>query len=128
MFFYIIVTLLFYKFIIRNNYGMITDFVCIQCSYITNSDSDIYCKNGNYYCSFYLNSSSSYISYILECISEYSYKNYIFDMITLHDFFTGDESNYFKLIKKSTKYYYINNIRLNLIINSRKNGLLTIFN
>jgi len=119
---------LFYKFIIRNEYDEITDFVCIQCSYIKNNRNDIYCKNGNYYCSFYLNSTSKHISYILECISEYSYKKGIFDIITLCDFFTGEDSNYFKLIRKSSVYYYANNIKSNYIINSRKNGLLSIFN
>jgi hypothetical protein len=120
---------LFYKFIIRDNDNAIVDFVCMQSSYITNNfNSDIYCKNGNYYCSFYSDSSPNHISYILEVISEYCYKNDIFDVITLSDFLSGDESNYFKIIKKCTKYYYINNLETSVIIKSNKNGLLNIFN
>ena len=87
-----------------------------------------YCKNGNYYCSFYSDSSPIHISYILEVVSEYCYKYDIFDIITLNDFFSGEESNYFKIIKKCTKYYYINNVETSFIIGSRKNGLLNIFN
>ena len=120
---------LYYKFIIRDNDNAIVDFVCIQSSYITNKfNSNIYCKNGNYYCSFYSDSSPIHISYILEVVSEYCYKYDIFDIITLNDFFSGEESNYFKIIKKCTKYYYINNVETSFIIGSRKNGLLNIFN
>lgn len=119
---------LFYKFIIRNNDNIIIDFVCIQYSYITNNIDKIFCKNGKYYCCFYSDSSSIYISYILEMISEYCYKNNLIDIITLNDFFTGEDANYFKLIKKSTQYYYIKNIKISSIISARKNGLLELFN
>jgi hypothetical protein len=120
---------LFYKFIIRDKYNNIIDFVCMQSSYITNKfNYNIYCKSGNYYCSFYSNPSPIYISYILEYISEYCYKNDIFDIITLNDFFSKEETNYFKLIKKCTKYFYINNIESSFTIHSNKNGLPNIFN
>jgi hypothetical protein len=120
----------FYKFILRNNNNEIIDFVCIKWYYITNNKKKdkIYSKNGKYYCSFYSNSSSLHISYILEAVSEYCYKNDILDIITLEDFFTGDETNYFKLIKKCTRYYYIKNIKTSLVVNSRKNGLIGLFN
>lgn len=121
---------LFYKFIIRNNDDEIINFVCIKWSYITNNigEKKVYSKNGKYYCSFYSNSSSIYISYILEAISEYCYRNDILDIITLEDFFTGDDTNYFKLIKKCSSYYYIKNIKTSFVINSRKNGLIGMFN
>jgi hypothetical protein len=121
---------LFYKFIIRNNNNEIINFVCIKWCYITNNKGKdkIYSKNGKYYCSFYSNSSSLYISYILEAISEYCYRNNILDIITLEDFFTGDETNYFKLIKKCSRYYYIKNVKTSFVINSRRNGLIGLFN
>ena len=121
---------IFYKFILRNNKNEIIDFVCIKWFYITNNKEKdkFYSKNGKYYCSFYSNSSSLYISYILEAISEYCYRNNILDIITLEDFFTGDETNYFKLIKKCARYYYIKNIKTSFVVNSRKNGLIGLFN
>lgn len=121
---------LFYKFIIRNNNNEIVNFVCIRWFYITNNKTTnkIYSKNGKYYCNFYSNPSSLYISYILEAVSEYCYQKNILDIITLEDFFTGDDTNYFKIIKKCSRYYYIKNINTSFVINPRKNGLIGLFN
>lgn len=113
----------FYHFIIQNEYGIPTDYVCFfRLDTVCVNENDIFYKNGYMYLYFTKDTKS-----LLEKVTEKCYKKNIFDVITLNEnFLQNQTSNYFKLLKGSCdlKYYMYN-----VLINNMKpseNGLITI--
>jgi hypothetical protein len=118
----------FHKFVIRDQAGIIKDFVCLYNLDTRNGKINDKSRNGHFYTWFLSNPSNEYLSYVLEAISEYSYNNNIFDMITIMNIFNARPEDYktFKLLRGSADlYYYVYNIEVPKIM-SHKNGLVTI--
>lgn len=118
----------FHKFIIRDANNKIIDFICLYNLETKNVEKNILSRNGHLYCMFISNDELYYTSYILELISEYIYKNDIFDLITVMDIFDINDEDYskLKLLKGSADlYYYFYNVNLSPI-DKYRNGLVTI--
>jgi hypothetical protein len=119
---------IFHKFVIRDHSGIVKDFVCLYNLNTRNEKINEKSRNGHFYTWFLSDDSNEYLSYILEAISEYSYNNNIFDMITIMNIFNTRSEEYktFKLLRGSADlYYYVYNIEVPKIM-PYKNGLVTI--
>ena len=118
----------FHKFIIRNKGGDIVDFVCLYNLDTYNIKTKTSSRNGHFYSMFLHDNSSTYMSYVLEIISEYCYKNNVFDLLTIMNVLNvkPEEYRFYKLLRGSASlYYYVYNIEIPHI-QSHKNGLVTI--
>jgi hypothetical protein len=118
----------FHKFIIRNKGGDIVDFVCLYNLDTYNIKTKTSSRNGHFYSMFLHDNSSTYMSYVLEIISEYCYKNNVFDLLTIMNVLNvkPEEYKFYKLLRGSASlYYYVYNIEIPRI-QSHKNGLVTI--
>jgi hypothetical protein len=119
---------IFHKFIIKNKTGEILDFICLYNLDTYNTKTKITSRNGHFYSMFLHDNSTTYMSYILEIVSEYCYKNNIFDLLTIMNILNvkPEEYKFYKLLRGSASlYYYVYNIELPQI-QSHKNGLVTI--
>jgi hypothetical protein len=118
----------FHKFIIKNKTGDIVDFVCLYNLDTYNIKTKTSSRNGHFYSMFLHDNSSTYMSYVLEIISEYCYKNNVFDLLTIMNVLNvkPEEYKFYKLLRGSASlYYYVYNIEIPFI-QSHKNGLVTI--
>jgi len=118
----------FHKFIIKNKTGDIVDFVCLYNLDTYNIKTKTSSRNGHFYSMFLHDNSSTYMSYVLEIISEYCYKNNFFDLLTIMNVLNvkPEEYKFYKLLRGSASlYYYVYNIEIPFI-QSHKNGLVTI--
>jgi hypothetical protein len=116
------------KFVTLDKDNNVLDFLCLfkldTCNIYLKTKS----RNGNLYSMFLDNYSNTRLSYLLEAITEYCYKNDIYDVITVMNIFNAksDSYNTFKLLKASADlYYYVYNIEVTTIL-PHKNGLITI--
>lgn len=119
---------IFHKFIIKNKGGDIVDFVCLYNLDTYNIKTKTTSRNGYFYSMFLHDNSSIYMSYVLEIISEYCYKNNVFDLLTIMNVLNvkPEEYKFYKLLRGSASlYYYVYNIEIPRI-QSHKNGLVTI--
>jgi hypothetical protein len=119
---------IFHKFIIKNKTGQIVDFICLYNLDTYNTITKTSSRNGHFYSMFLNDNSTSYMSYILEIVSEYCYKNNIFDLLTIMNILNvkPEEYKFYKLLRGSASlYYYVYNIEVPYI-QSHKNGLVTI--
>ena len=119
---------IFHKFIIRNKAGKILDFICLYNLDTYNTKTKTTSRNGHFYSMFLHDNSTTYMSYMLEIVSEYCYKNNIFDLLTIMNILNVKPEEYklYKLLRGSASlYYYIYNIEIPHI-QSHKNGLVTI--
>jgi hypothetical protein len=119
---------IFHKFVIRDNNGIVRDFVCLYNLNTRNEQVKAVSRNGHFYTWFLKDYSSDYLSYVLEIVAEYSYLNDIFDMITIMNIFNikSEEYKMYKLLRGSADlYYYVYNIEVPKIM-PHKNGLVTI--
>jgi len=118
----------FHKFIIKNKTGDIVDFVCLYNLDTYNIKTKTSSRNGHFYSMFLHDNSSTYMSYVLEIISEYCYKNNVFDLLTIMNVLNvkPEEYKFYKLLRGSASlYYYVYNIEIPRI-QPHKNGLVTI--
>lgn len=118
----------FHKFILMDHNNNITDFICLFNINSFNSRNDCITRNGYVFCFFLNTFSNERLSYILELIAEYCYKNDIFDVITTTNIFDAKPDLYktFKLLRANTDfYYYAYNINMPPVP-SYKNNLVTI--
>ena len=120
---------IFHKFIvIDKNTNEILDFMCLYHLDTRNLKYNVISRNGYLYSMFFKKYETMYISYIFELVSEYCYKNNIFDMIITMNIYDikPDQYKFFKLLKGSADlYYYMYNINTPNIL-PWKNGLVTI--
>jgi hypothetical protein len=93
----------FYKFIIRDQNNVINNFICL---YSCDIYYDTKCKNAIVYSIVLENLSLSYLSYILEYISEYCYNNNLCDMIILDNFVDITGYKIYKLSRFHLDCYY----------------------
>jgi len=118
----------FHKFIIKNKTGDIVDFVCLYNLDTYNIKTKTSSRNGHFYSMFLHDNSSIYMSCVLEIISEYCYKNNVFDLLTIMNVLNvkPEEYKFYKLLRGSASlYYYVYNIEIPRI-QPHKNGLVTI--
>jgi hypothetical protein len=119
---------IFHKFIIKNQAGYITDFICLYNLDTFNIKTKNTSRNGHFYSMFLHDNSPTYMSYILETISKYCYDNNVFDVLTIMNVLNikAEEYKLYKLLPGSASlYYYTYNIEIPNI-NPHKNGLVTI--
>lgn len=111
----------FYHFIIQNDYGIPTDYICFFRLDTVNHNKEYY-KNGYMYLYF-----TNDIKSLIEKVTEECFKNKIFDVITLNEnFLESKKSDHLKLIKGyGNLKYYMYNVLINNI-EPHKNGLITI--
>ena len=118
----------FYNFIIINTKtNEIEDYICLYNLITKNTVNNISSRNAYFYI-FMTLKNDDYKFNIIEYISEYSFKNNLFDMITVMDIMEKGylKDKHFKLLNSSTKlYYYMYNLQLSEI-EPFKNGLITI--
>lgn len=119
----------FYKFLIINKTtGEIEDFICLYNLVTKNNITKNSSRNGYFYI-FMTLKDDNYKCNIIEYISEYCYKNNLFDMITTMDIMEPQNFNKYKKLKllsgSTDLYYYLYNITLSPI-EPYKNGLITI--
>lgn len=108
----------FYKFVIRDHNNVINNFVCL---YYYDIQYETKCKNAIVYSIVLEDLSLSYLSYILEYISEYCYINNLCDMISLENFVDITGYKLYKLCRFHLDcYYYCEQFNK---INPCKNGL-----
>jgi hypothetical protein len=119
----------FYHFIIQNDYGIPTDYICF---FRLDTKSTLPTKNDNLKSSYYKNG-YMYLYYtndiksLLEKVTEECYKHKIFDVITLNENFLEDNtSDHLKLLKGCANLkYYMYNVLINNM-EASVNGLITI--
>jgi hypothetical protein len=118
----------FYNFLIINpETDEIKDFICLYNLITKNIINNISSRNGYFYI-FMTLENDTYKFNIIEYISEYSFKNNLFDMITVMNVMENgfDDNIHFKILNGSSNlYYYMYNLQLPQIHPS-KNGLITI--
>jgi hypothetical protein len=105
----------------------IEDFICLYNLITKNIVNNNYSRNGYFYI-FMTSKNDTFKFNIIEYISEYSFKNNLFDMIILMNVMENgfDDNIHYKILNGSSKlYYYMYNLKLPLI-NPSKNGLVTI--